>query len=354
MAKADPVNPMAKHSILKAPLRLSRVIALAAMSVLSVAGLSAFPSAAHADGDSFKSFSVSTPPKWTPPSFTPPAYTPPTFTPPTFTPPPTVTVTPVPVIPHIPVMVNQPVINPINQWDVTARPDFQDPTGQQHDGALAGVKSLPGDSFPGEGQAGASDALLVKQRDGSEFERLSPASVKLNHGQILASVRRPTRVAFVTTGLLQVALSGDADILMTSEHGYVRVANFDGRGQTVKIKVEAKLISGQDDKVIALAPGYELVVANHALKRSEIRLADGCARRHFKLLEDGKMSICELCPESVLTSSPLIAEMNRQPIDRDRRIIGDMSKMAAVLNYINGTEGFSVDATAPQVAQQKQ
>jgi hypothetical protein len=245
-------------------------------------------------------------------------------------------------------------IVPINQLDVNGRLIPNELPGQSA-GALSGIQELAAGDFPSsEDPDSNGDYLIIRKKEGTDVEKLSPCTARLNSGQILACVRRPTRLAFIAMQFGKIALTADADILITDNGNTVRVANLDGRGQTVKIRVDAKLISAQDDKVLALAPGYELVVGKHTLKRSDVRLADGCARRHFKMLEDGKMSVCEICPESVITSSALIATMARQPADKEKRVLADMSKMAAVLNYINGTEGFTVDPKeATQVAHQK-
>jgi hypothetical protein len=280
-------------------------------------------------------------PTYTPPPPPPPTFTPPPPPPPIIPPPPQMTTPPPPMV-HFPVM-PQPQMVPLNQLDVNAQTTMPEPMGQNAN-ALAGIQTLSDSLFPNQEDAnGNPEWLLIRQKVGADVQKLSPLSARLNHGQIIASVRRPTRLAFVSTTGVTIALTGDADVMVCAENDAVRVTNLDGRGETVKIKVDAKLISSQSDKVLALAPGYELVIANHVLQSSEVRLADGCARRHFKLLEDGKMSVCEICTETVVTSSELVAEMDRQPTDKEKRVLADMSKMAAVLNYINGTEGFTVE-----------
>jgi hypothetical protein len=74
----------------------------------------------------------------------------------------------------------------------------------------------------------------------------------------------------------------------------------------------------------------------------ELRPRDGIARRFIKVLEQGQLAIAEFSPASAITSSALLVDL-KQSVNgvKERRIISDMSKMAAVLNYKMGEGGFT-------------
>jgi hypothetical protein len=214
--------------------------------------------------------------------------------------------------------------------------------------ALAGIKVV--DEFPKDPSRDSMDQVLVRGTEGSKFKKVNSYSVDFEDGEILVSVRRPTSVAFVTFGDRKLALSPDADVMLKRSGDVYRIVNLDGRGENVRIKLNGSEGGSQSAKVIALAPGYELVVSNRVLKHLDIRIADGCARRHFKILEDGKVSVCEIRTESVLHASAVIGALTTVESDKTRRILGDMSKMAAVLNYVNGTEGYTTVPAPHSVA----
>jgi hypothetical protein len=261
-----------------------------------------------------------TPPMPTPPP-PPPSYTPPT---PTFTPP----------------MVQTPIM-PLNPKDVTDI-NFTDPSGVESGDALNGLMNLSENSFP---KGSDNDYLQVRGDSDTVFHKESPYSVTLESGKILASLRHPARAGFVNCQAMTVGLSGDADVLVTRTADSVRLLNISGRGQAVKVKLDPAVVGDAHGNVIALAPGYEFVVCRHKINRSDIRIADGFARRHFKVLENGQAAICEVSVESVLGGSPIVARMAQDNNDKERRILNDMSKMAAVLNYVNGTQGFEHEST---------
>lgn len=59
------------------------------------------------------------------------------------------------------------------------------------------------------------------------------------------------------------------------------------------------------------------------------------------------MGISEISVESILHASDLIANLQQQDSGaRERRILADMSKMAAVRNRVNGTCGFDAQPKA--------
>jgi len=280
-------------------------------------------------------------------SFTPPS-TPPT--PPRSTPPVIVVTHPDPPPPRIPPPIinlphdpgTVPVIQGIDTTHLIQAPE----ASVASPGALAGIKQIA--DFPTDVGREGKDFLLVRGADNSRFEKTSSYSVKFLWGEVIASTRHPSRVGLVNFELGDIALSPDADVMLKRDGDVYRIVNFDGRGETVKIKLTGGGADAQDAKVIALAPGYELVASSRTLKHTDIRIADGCARRHFKLLDDGHAAVCEISTESILTSSSLVANLHKE--DESRKLVGDMSKMAAVLNYVNGTDGYTKDATPDSVA----
>jgi hypothetical protein len=235
---------------------------------------------------------------------------------------------------------------PINPKDVTDLSTGGAEQGESGE-ALRGIMSLSG--FPSDDNSGNGDYLLARGTEASLFHKESPCSVKVESGDVLVSMRRPTRLGFVTVTFGKLALTGDADVMVVASHDILRIVNLSGRGESVKVKLDRGPFEAQNANVIALAPGYELVACSHTLGRSDVRPADGFARRSFKILEGRKIAVCEISAESVLTSSALISQIAHTDSNKERRIVADMSKMAAVLNYINGTQGFEQDSNA-QVA----
>jgi len=211
--------------------------------------------------------------------------------------------------------------------------------------ALAGVHQT---NFPATGKLkGKEGGILVKYHPGSSYDRPDVYSVDLKSGAVLVSVRRPSEQAMVHTGLGDVALAANAAATVSSENGVLRVQNITGRGESVKVQFARGSGEGvPGTKTVAIKPGFEFVVSDHRLGRSDIRPVDGVARRHSKVMENGYAAVSEFSVESLLSSSELIASMSQKTAGAgERQILGDMSKMAAVLNYVNGTQGFVAEAS---------
>jgi hypothetical protein len=112
------------------------------------------------------------------------------------------------------------------------------------------------------------------------------------------------------------------------------------RGTSCKV-----LISHTDlgiSQLVALAPGYELVVGNHPLKVGEMRPPDAIARRRHRLMEGQETSVSEISLNSLLDYNPIINGMLRDDNPRELAALQHVSKMAAVLDYVRGTKGFTV------------
>jgi hypothetical protein len=87
--------------------------------------------------------------------------------------------------------------------------------------------------------------------------------------------------------------------------------------------------------------GHEIVSSDHALTRADLHPHDGIGRRRFGFVESNVLAVSEFSLESVLTSSDFLVDLSQKTSGiKERRIMGDLSKMAAVLNYMNGQQGF--------------
>lgn len=214
------------------------------------------------------------------------------------------------------------------------------------------------------------EGIFVRSLENTSFTRPSLASVKLESGSILVSVRRPSKMAVISTPQGDVSATADSDVIVTYNDGLLRVLNLTGHGEAVKIKVHASNVSSKiissvpetklDTKLepshepivsqpvaIAVKVGHEIVSSDHALTRADLHPHDGIARRRFGFVEtnvnqkDNVLAVSEFSLESVLTSSDLLVDLSQKTSGlKERRIMGDLSKMAAVLNYMNGQQGF--------------
>lgn len=252
----------------------------------------------------------------------PPPVTPPPPPPPPVIPPRT------PFNPKVPVFVPTDVTSA-----VVPRPDVAAAW------ALSGIKLVPDNQFPKEDELkGTSEWILVRARPGAVYSRPTPYSVKLERGDILVTVKRPSNMAMINTPLGKVSIAADGDVILSYNEGVLRVQNLDGLGKSVMAQI---VPPGQADPTVELAAGFELVAGTRKLTRADMKPKDGIARRHFKILEDGHLAVSEFSVESAIHNSDLIADIKQNVSGvKERRILSDMSKMAAVLNYMRGEEGF--------------
>lgn len=212
--------------------------------------------------------------------------------------------------------------------------------------AMRGIKPIDSAKFPELADLDDDDdddgeGMVVWSDEATRYQRISPCSVKVDKGQVLVSVRKPSHLALVRTPLGDVAIRSGSDLLISVGSPEIRVMNLDGRGKGVRLKLNKGPFSGDAVRSVALAPGFEVVAGAAKLTRRELRPSDGFARRHYSVLDKGFLAVQEFSVESVLNSSGLIAQMAQELSGKKvDRIIGDMSKMAAVLNYMNGTQGY--------------
>ena len=212
--------------------------------------------------------------------------------------------------------------------------------------ALNGIKLIDDNDFPHiEVLSGETSGISIKKTDGTVYEKVGSFVVKLVKGEILVSVKRPSQTAMIQIPLLgAISVTANGDVIVKFVDGVLRVLNLDGTGQSIKVQLNRGPFAGDADPTVAVAPGFELIAGDKKLTRAELRPKDGIARRHFKVLENGHLAISEISVESVLNASDVIADF-RQKVSgvKERRILSDMSKMAAVLNHTNGTQGFTVE-----------
>lgn len=202
--------------------------------------------------------------------------------------------------------------------------------------ALLGVKVCKGFPRPEE-FTGETSGIDVRAVEGSQFSRPNPYTVDLRSGAVLVSVRKPSHLALVSTRYGEAVIAANGTFMIQCGSP-LRVLNIDARADNLKVKI--KPMDGLAEKVVTLAPGYELVVGPEKLGRQDLRPSDGLARRHSKILENGHMAVSEFSVESFLTTSQLIAQMAREQTPQVKQNLAAMSKMAAVLNQLNGVQGF--------------
>lgn len=288
----------------------------------------------------------------------PPVVTTPPIAPPPVSPPPVVDTTPPPGPPIIPLPTPSTDFTPVIVVPTDVQPglnSFQDRNFNVFNlnylsspKALRGVNLIPDSSFPEEDELqGPVSGIIIRHTQGSRYQKVGPYVVKMLKGEILISVKKPSQTALVITPFGTVAINSDGDAIIKLEKGTLRVMNLDGRGTSIKVKLDKGPFAnstGRHRRAFTIKPGYELIASKNRLNRNLLRPKDGIARRHFKILHNAHLAISEFSLESALNASDVVADL-RQSLNgtRERRILGDMAKMAAVLNHMNGVQGFSVE-----------
>lgn len=267
-----------------------------------------------------------------PPPMPEPVRTPQPVPPPTFVPPvPTSTDVTLPPQTHI-------------QKD---NPVFSFPPNDNTGPATAGISVLNGaQPFPSVDQLGGpKDFLLFQSKPGSIFTKLSDYAYFLQEGDAMGSVRPPSKTGMITFEWGAAACGAPADMYVHVDHSHsttCRVINMSGKGDKVKVQLKKEIVGDHPVSAFAIAPGFELVCCEHKLTREQLRPNDGFARRRVQVMGDEQnIAISEVSIESILNSSELIAKMNTEDNAKDKRVLKDLSRMAAVLNHANGTQGYS-------------
>lgn len=202
-------------------------------------------------------------------------------------------------------------------------------------------------TFPGENEFdGAGDFILVRESADAKLERLNQYSVKVESGDVVGSVRRPSKMGLMKLANAEVAVyaGGDALVQVDAAKNVTRIICLSGCHGKIRVKLASDItgLAKDGEQSYNLSPGFELVCAKGKLCSSEVRPCDGYARRRTQVLGEGNIALSEVNTESVLNSSPLIASMIANHNDKELRVLKDLSKMAAVLNAVNGTQGYTV------------
>jgi hypothetical protein len=209
--------------------------------------------------------------------------------------------------------------------------------------AVDGLIPIADSRFPDKKSLkGSGEWILVRGEQESKFTRPNEYTAKLEQGTILVSVRRPSQVALVETPIGDVALHADGDVMLAWNDGVLRIFNISAIRSECKAKFENTVFGDSKSRTVTIRTGYEVVAcADHKLGRAEMRPSDGVARRRAQLVADGHIGVSEFSVESMLQSSLTIAHIAAQHDPKDTRILGQMSKMAAVLNVVNSPYGYT-------------
>lgn len=314
-----------------------------ASSVLLLAALCPFvlPIAANADYEVYYEEGVRELPSSLPTPPTPPPAPPP---PPPAPPPPMVQAPPPPPFsPPIVVPTDVSRLQTVNNSNTTVPPGLQ-PVSD-------GIVVLADNKFPSDDKPKANDKILAFAKDGAVMERLSPYAIKIVEGTVFVSVRRPSQLGMIKTPLGDIALSSNGELVIKIVNGKLHILNASATGTKCKIKLGSGAFAEYDKKTVAIRPGYEFVASKTKLTREDLRPSDGIARRRSKVFEDGRIALSEFSVDAFVRYSDLVAHLNQEESNvKERRIIADLSKMAAVLNYVNNSQGYSYTKPNTQLA----
>ena len=101
------------------------------------------------------------------------------------------------------------------------------------------------------------------------------------------------------------------------------------------------LVKLPSNKVLAVAPGFELVTGNRTLKPADLLNADGIARRDPILFNGGTVGLAEVSLPSVLKSTAALSSLAVSPAnDQQRKLSRQLIKSAAALTMLRGDQGF--------------
>ena len=297
-----------------------------------------------------------------------------------------------PQLPQIQQFTN-PLSTPIDVTHTVQDMNALGPTFPTSANAFAGIGETRG--FPRPDKLGGPTDFLLVQFQGTDVvaQKISPYVWELIYGVILASVTKPSNTGIIQTLIADISFSSnsnafisyllhaghkreqDVEIHDSSHHSklptnhsktnisnaanhlravayassvsdddakdkVLTIRNVTGLGTTIKVLFKCGPLAG---RTFAVQPGYELVAANHKLSREDVRPHDGILRRAPQLFAGGMASISQYSVESALQQSSLVSDLRaKQATDpKARKVVTDMARMAAVLNQVNGTQGFT-------------
>jgi hypothetical protein len=188
----------------------------------------------------------------------------------------------------------------------------------------------------GLGYNGGS-GMLFHEEAGSKIAKISDNELKLEEGSVLLSVHGQTASVETPNGKVQV--KGEGNVLTSFIAGVMRVDNISARAGACKVQMNGATIE-RDTTTVALAPAYELVVGDRKLADGEIRPADGIARRRGYVFEGAHVATNEFSIDSIIDTHPIISAMLTDTTKADRKCLNEVTKMAAVMNFIHGAGGY--------------
>lgn len=254
----------------------------------------------------------------------PPPPPPPTQPPPLFIPPPQKTFTP-------PIVVPTDVTRPPISSSLISVPSSTTGLVPAKEGEFPSVDKL----------GGSTDFLLVKSKDSTQWSKISPYAASLQSGSLLVGVRKPSQTGMVQTPIGDIAIYAGADVLISFDNGILRVTNLDGLGTSCQVKLIGPQTGSLETKVFALKPGYELIFSENKLTSRDLKPVDGLARRQPQLMGNDHLALAQISIEGLMNNSSLLANLNQADSgSKERRMLADMSKMAAVLNQVHGVYGY--------------
>lgn len=226
-------------------------------------------------------------------------------------------------------------------WGGAIKPT--DPTrGLQHERQFPAPEDCNGDA----------DHILVRAKDAeTKYHKLNPYTVKLDEGTVLVAVKRPSKLGLVETVVGKIALYSNGDVLVETKGDLLKIMNLDALGRNCRVNLTAPHFQSWKNHIFDLKPGYELIACSRPLTRAEMRPKDGLMRKQTRLVESDHLAISQFHLETALSRFDLIANLNREASSAlEKRVITDMSKMAAVLNAVEGYNGFQMERPDQRLA----
>lgn len=202
------------------------------------------------------------------------------------------------------------------------------------------IKSLTAD------KTGPTDGLYYRAKTGTEFTHPNNFEITMDSGEMLVSVRKPSHNMLIENPFGTVSGVADADAIIKISDGVIHVFNMNVQRGALQVKLDRGHFAQPSlDPILQISPGFELVASDHKLTRADVRPPDGIGRKNTRVMADGYIAVSTFSLESLLNNSEMIADMNQQAAGtKEKRIVSDLSKMAAVLNYVNGAGGFEATA----------